>query len=144
MSQRPAPLPLAGGAGGGVSWKWSHTLLALLLLACGGSQSPAERSPEDPIDALEATLLELDEPRRANVHIRAEGAVDATMSGALVIGPGNRARLRFDGHFAGEPKSPWLGIDAERMRGGSTADVAAFDVPTPPGAMDASGSCAWG
>jgi hypothetical protein len=84
--------------------------------------------PTDPIGELEGWLLREDQRLEASVAVRAEGAIEAELRGVLTMIP-DRVELAFEGTFAGEPKTPWLVVEGDTMRGGSTRGTAAFEAP---------------
>ncbi len=88
---------------------------AVLMTA---APAAADDAAEAALSALEQTLLDA---ARINVNfdIRAVGAVQASLSGSALIGPGNAARIVADGQFEGTASAIMLAADAKSMHGGN-------------------------
>lgn len=116
-----------------MAWKHETALAAAVLLAaCGGSETKAENPKPDEaaatFDALEDRLLKSSYLELTG-RIESTGAVVSSLEGSLII-DGDRVLLGFGGSFAGNPVTIELSSDGTTMTGGS--GTLSFEVETPP------------
>jgi len=135
-------------ATGPVSGFFLTLLLLLSVSACGGDDPAPQAAPDAATlpDLSELSgqaaftaaeeLLTSDLPVALNFDVEASGAVGAEITGSLLLGEDNRARLEATGTFAGQPLDVVLISDGERMFWTGGPDTG---IPTPPALREALG-----
>ena len=102
--------------------------MASFCLAWSGRLA-AQVSADEALAALENRLVDA-RSVSFRFQIRAVGAVDATLTGRAVVGPGKTARIVADGSFAGSGAAIRLDADDQSIRGGN--GEARFAKASPP------------
>ncbi len=111
-----------------------RTLAILIVVLAAGCATapgaPADNSAAQAFEHLEQNLLEA-AVLRVNYTVQARGAVEAELSGDLVMQKPALAALSAEGSFAGGPVAPELVVDGARMRGRARPQQDGFEAAQP-------------